>query len=83
MADVITITVQDVVDEVGITVIGEEIVTLTVQEVGMRGPEGPEGPPGSGATLSSDADQSLTIGFDGGIYYQDPNASFAALDPLP
>ena len=69
MADQISITVSEVVESVGLTVAGEELVTLNITEIGMRGPEGPEGPPGPSGTsqleISTNPDSGLSLNADG------------------
>ena len=52
-----------------ITVTSPAIVTVSVSQVGTQGLQGPQGPAGtSGADISTDANNGLTTGIDGGLY---------------
>lgn len=54
-------TVVEVVEQIG-----------TIVEVVAAGPQGPDGETGSATTISSDPENQLTTGSDGGIFSPPP-----------
>ena len=54
-------TVVEVVEQIG-----------TIVEVVAAGPQGPDGEAGSAATISSDPENQIMTGSDGGLFSQPP-----------